>query len=243
MRFLKNFAIILGCLCLINCDGNEKDENIIKFAVSADYPPFAYYENAEKMTGFEIELASKISEKLGRKAKFEDMQFSNITLSVSNDRADAGIAAITSTKEREENFDFSKSYYKSEMTLVFLKQNPIRKGEELKNKKIACQLGTTMELWLKSNTSDCIIASMDTAAQLIESLKAGHVDAALLDGAQAAEYIRKNEKLGSFVIAEADDGYKILLPKNAKLKNDINAAIESLEASGEIEELKKKWFR
>lgn len=242
MRFFKNFVMFVGGLCLLSCDGNEKNENIIKFAISADYPPFAYYENG-KMTGFEIDLASKISEKLGKKAEFKDIQFSNITVSVSNDSVDAGIAAITSTKEREENFDFSKSYYKSEMTLIFLSQNPIRKGEVLKDKKIACQLGTTMELWLKNNTKDCIIASMDTAAQVIESLKAGHVDAALLDGAQAYEYIKKNEKLESFMIAEAADGYKILLPKKTKLKDEVDAAIESLEASGELTALKNKWFR
>lgn len=240
MQFLKKFVFLLTVFCLISCD--SEDKNVIKFGISADYPPFAFYENS-KISGFEIDLASKIAEILSKKVVFEDMQFSNITLAVSNNKVDAGIAAITSTKERELNFDFSNPYYKSEMTLIFFADQAITNKEELNGKKVACQLGTTMEMWLKNNAKDCIIISMDTASQAIEALKAYHVDAVFLDGAQAVEYQKNNKGLQILPIAFSIDGYRILLKKNSPLKNDINNAIEKLEASGEIEKLQNKWFK
>ena len=223
---------------IISCNSDIKT-NIIKFGVSGDYPPFEYYEN-NQLVGFDIDLAKLVSKELGKEAHFADMQFSMILPSINNDSIDAGISTFTVTKERQEKFDFSDSYYLESLAIVYLKDKPMN---ELAHKKIACQLGSAMEVWLKENAKDSILVVVDNNNQAIESLKAGHVDIVLIDEVQGIAFCNNNSNLISKVIAQSDRGYSIVLKKGSKLKDDINMALKKLENSGKIAELQKKWIK
>ena len=240
---MKKYIIsaLLGLTLLLAGCKDEKDDGMIKFATSADYPPFEYYANGD-ITGFDIELAELIGKKLGKKVVFENMQFSSIFAALESNNVDAAISTITATKEREKAFDFSKSYYVESLAIVFPKDRPITNKSELSGKKIACQLGTTMEIWLKEHVSDATIVSIDNNNQAIEALKAGHVDGVLMDNIQGIAFSHKNIKLSYAEIAKSDTGYSIALKKSSALKNNIDEALKSLENSGELEGLKQKWF-
>ena len=70
---MKKYIIsaLLGLTLLLAGCKDEKDDGVIKFATSADYPPFEYYANGD-ITGFDIELAELIGKKLGKKVVFEN---------------------------------------------------------------------------------------------------------------------------------------------------------------------------
>jgi polar amino acid transport system substrate-binding protein len=240
---MKKYIIpaLLGfTLLLVGCK-DEKDDGVIKFATSADYPPFEYYANGQ-ITGFDIELAELIGEKLGKKVVFENMQFSSIFAALESNNVDAAISTITATKERAKAFDFSIPYYVESLAAVFPKDKPITNKSALSGKKIACQLGTTMEIWLKEHASDATIVSIDDNNQAIEALKAGHVDGVLMDHIQGIAFSHNNANLSYAEIAKSDTGYSIAFKKSSALKNDIDEALKSLESSGELEKLKQKWF-
>jgi len=241
---MKKYIMVLltsSILLLLGCD-SDKTGDKIKFATFADYPPFEYQENGE-IKGFDIELAQLIAKKLGKIATFENMQFSSILPALKNDSVDAAIATITITKEREKNFDFSEPYYANSMTTVFIKEKPVTNKSQLSGKKIACQLGTTMEIWLKEqHIPDAEIITMDANNQVIEALKAGHVDVALMDGIQGIIYSQKNPHLHYAFIVQSDAGYGIAFKKGSPLKDQINKVIKSLKSEGAIKKLQQKWL-
>lgn len=228
------FLLLAGC-------SDNKSSNNIKFAISAEYPPFEYYDKGE-ITGFDIELAKLIAKKLGKEAIFENMQFSTILAALQNGLVDAAISTITITTEREKNFDFSNSYYQESMAMVYHSNKPLTNKTQLGKKKIACQLGTTMEIWLKKHVPDAEILAMDSNTQAIEALKANHVDGALVDSVQAATFSRKNTGLSYSVIAQSDTGYGVVVKKGSSLRAEINTILKTLEKSGELEQLKQKWL-
>lgn len=238
---LTNMLLTLGlALILTGCD-NNKHQDEIKFAVSADYPPFEYYVNGE-IKGFDIELARLIAKNLGKKAVFENMQFSSVLPSLQNNFVDAAISTIAITEERQKNYDFSTPFYNEKLAMIFIKNQPITNKSQLPGKKIACQLGTTMEIWLKKHATESKIITVDNNNQAIEALKTGHVDGVLVDDVQAAAFCQKNTELAASVIVKHGAGYAIAFKKTSPLKDQVNKALASLKASGEIKKLQQTWL-
>src|SRR3989304_2258278 len=137
----------------------------------------------------------------------DDMKFSVILAALQTGFVDAAISTITITPEREKNFDFSKPYSHESMAMVFPKDKPITDNLQLSGKKIACQLGTTMEIWLKKYAIGTEIITMDNNNQAIEALKAGHVDGVLVDSVQGIAFRDHNNGFSYAVIAKSDTGY------------------------------------
>lgn len=240
---MKNstLSLLFSLLLLLTGCHEEGVGDEIKFATSADYPPFEYHEQGE-IKGFDIDLAHMIAHELGKKAVIEDMQFSSILPALLDKRVNAAISTLTITEERQKSFDFSDPYHFASMAVVFKATSPITDKSQLAGKKIGCQLGTTMEIWLKKYVPDAEIVSLNNNNLAIESLKAGHVDAVLMDGIQASAFSKNNAGLSSTIIAQSDDGYGIAFIKSSPLKDKVNHALASLKAKGEIKKLEEKWL-
>ncbi|WP_298624931.1 ABC transporter substrate-binding protein [uncultured Legionella sp.] len=234
-------SCLVSLILFLSGCSEDKNTKTFHFATSAEYPPFEYSEHGE-IKGFDIDLARMVAKKLGRKAVFHNMQFSSILPAVLSGQVDMAISTITITTARQKNMDFSSPYYFEGIAAVFKEENPANSFAALKNKKIACQLGTTMELWVKKQVPTAELTLLDNNNQAIEALKAGHVDAVILDGAQTPVFSKKNHGLSYALIAKAEDGYGIALQKNATLTAEINLALKSLEATGEIQKLQNKWL-
>ena len=241
MKKYVHIALIAVNVLLAGCK-QEKSDDKMKFGTHADYPPFEYYVDG-KMTGFDIELAKLIATELGKEAVFEDMKFCTILPALDNGIVDAGISGFTVTKERMQNYDFTESYYEESLATIYKKNKPFTEKAQLSNAKIGCQLGTTMEIWLKNNLLNAEIVTMDCNNQLIEALKAGHVECVFIDTIQGKTYCKENPGLAYSEIAKSGNGYAIVVKKGSPLKDKINAALKSLESKGEIQKLKQKWLQ
>lgn len=241
----KIFYIILAgfafFVSLFYAKNPNKSVQYIHFAVAAEYPPFEYSDHGE-IKGFDIDLARLIAKKLGKESFFDTMQFSSILPALSTGQVDAAISTITITEQRQKNFDFTKPYYFESMAAVFTEKKPIKDVKQLTDKKIAVQLGSSMEIWLKKNIPNVNLLVMDNNNQSIAALKAGHVDLVLVDGIQGAVFSQKNPGLSYAVIAKSADGYGLALKKNSELTQKINYVLHELEQNGELAELKKKWL-
>lgn len=243
MKKMLNILIISFALVISWCYAHMPEENkkFIHFATSAEYPPFEYNEHGE-IKGFDIDLARLIAKQLGKEVVFDSMQFSSILPALSMGQVDAAISTLTITEQRKKNFDFSTPYYFESLAVVYSQQQPIKNIAQLTNKKIAVQLGSTMEIWLKNNLPNAQLLVMDNNNQAIAALKAGHVEAVVVDGAQGASFSQKNPGLSFTVISKSNDGYGLALKKNSPLTHEINKALQQLEQNGELAKLKQKWF-
>jgi polar amino acid transport system substrate-binding protein len=223
-------------LCLTGCTQDDTSE--LKVGISTDYPPFEYVED-NIVKGFDIDLMNMIGEKLHKKIEFINIQISSIFPAVQNGTVEIGISTITATDDRKQNFDFSEPYYYETIAAV---SNANITKIDLDNKKIACQLGSTVETWLKNNVDDYQLISLDNNNQAIEGLKNNNYDMVLMDGIQATTFAKKNNFIAS-TLDTTGQGYSILLPKNSPLTNDINQAIQNLKKEGKINEIEQKWIK
>jgi polar amino acid transport system substrate-binding protein len=240
---MKCIYLVFYLICMLLTAGCGKGfkQNEIRFATFAEYPPFEYSEHGE-IKGFDIDLARLVAKALGKTAVFDNIQFSTILPAITSDQDDAAIATLTITPDRQKNFDFTMPYYFEGMSVLYKIHQPIHHVAQLEGKKIAAQLGSVMEIWLRKHFPAKAITSLNTNNQTVEALIAGHVDVVLMDGAQAVVYSHKHPGLESTVITKAEAGYGIALKKGSPLTAQINQALKKLKAQGEIEKLKAKWL-
>jgi polar amino acid transport system substrate-binding protein len=239
---MKRFITLIAALALfaqVGC-GSKKSSDEIHFGVSADYPPFEYKSKGE-VVGFDIDLANHIADELGKKAVFHDMDFSAILPALQSEIVDAAISTITITEKRSVQYDFSREYFFEEMFLVFDSRQQIGSVDDLKGKKVACQLGTTMEIWLRKNCKSSEITAMDNNSLAIETLKSGLADTVLMDGFQAKAFCKKNPQLGNTSLIKSSDGYGIAFKKGSPLRGPVDRALQKFVSDGTLEKLAKKW--
>ncbi|WP_202950717.1 transporter substrate-binding domain-containing protein [Pseudanabaena sp. PCC 6802] len=92
----------------------------LNVATRVGVPPFVFEENGE-LKGFSIELWQKISEELGVQYKFaRNSNVRDLLNAVKTDKVDVGIAAISITSDREEQFDFSYPMFESGLQIMVL---------------------------------------------------------------------------------------------------------------------------
>jgi len=265
-KYLKPLALIrlvlaTALLCALGaCDNsdNKKMESEVNdqkaqpqqelvFLSALDYPPFSYISRGE-IVGFDIDLAKEIATNMGRKPVFIDSSFAAIMPSLNAGKADLAIAMIEATPERQRKVDFSIPYYRAELVAMFKKDSSFTSFDDLKDRKVSCQMGSTMEAWAKERFAENQIVSFPKSNQAIESVVAGHVDAVLLDESQANYFDQlKCEEASMMTVIKLDSGrsgYALAFAKgrNEQLRSQVDEVLNQLHNDGFISALKKKWL-
>jgi polar amino acid transport system substrate-binding protein len=235
--------ILLALTFLLSGCGEEENKNELRVATCADYPPFEYYQNGERLVGFDVELMEAIAQKLKKKVVFKDMAFGSILSSVENGAVDVAVAAMNPSEEKRKNFDFSNEYCKSSISVIHRRNNPITDITKISSKKVVCQLGCLKHKQIiEENAPQAEIILTDKVDAAVESLKAGLVDYVVADTVSAQEFRKENPDLASLSIGKCDEGYAILIKKGSPLKDEIDKALDELKFEGKIKELEEKYL-
>ncbi|MDR1266987.1 MAG: ABC transporter substrate-binding protein [Holosporales bacterium] len=261
-RSLRSFWFFTGLVFLFTSTGGKAEESAeessavpqeIIVATSSDYPPFEFSQGGE-FVGFDIDLAKLLAEKLGAKVTFKDLPFASILAALQNGTATIAISTLENTEERSQNFDFSDPYYQAKLAILCRGTDPVFKVEMMAGKDVGCQMGSTMERWVRTNVPDAKVVTFDSIATLVQVLVNGAVKCAVMDAYQARKLSHKEKgkktgigwahdgtNLESKGIEGTEGGYAVMMPKGSPLKERLNKALAELKASGEIQKLEEKW--
>jgi len=189
---MKIYLILLIFL-LISCADNKNRENTIIFGVEDVYPPYSYVENGE-LKGFNIDLGNEIAIILNKKVKFHLIEWDDMIQTLNSNKVDA-IASVTKTDSRKKRVDFSKPYYFENVTAVYKNNLKFINKQELKNKRIACVLGTVSQIYLEENLKKTKLSIVSLNSVLLELLKANHTDVIVLEEYVAKKFVNSNKNL------------------------------------------------
>ena len=244
------FLIISFFLFTQNCSKEKPDafsrimkEKKLLVGTDATYPPFESKDDTGNLVGYDIDLMDEICDKLGVRCEYVVVPFDGIVSSLNSEKYDAIISSFTITSEREKVIDFSKPYYQASQSIsVRLDRQDINSLTDLKGKKIGVQLGTTGEL-LAKKVEGAEIVSFDNIGAAFLDLENGKLDAIVNDKPTSQRIIafRGNAKIVGTDLSS--ENYGIAVRKGEKrLLDAINNSLTSLELSGKLEDLNKKWF-
>ncbi len=237
------FTIVLCCLALVSCKDKQKEPETLKVGINVDFPPFEYYENG-KPAGLDVELANIIGEKLNKKVILEEMEFNTLFAALSTNKIDVIISGVDITEERKKTFNFSDGYYNNELSLVVKEgDTTITAVEDLQGKKVGTELGTTADTYADSLNSITNV-KYNSGAVAVMNLKAGKVDAVILDKPVAQQVLLTNDGcqiLEGVKLVSSETGI-VVNKNNPELLKEINAVIKELKETGKLQELIAKYF-
>ena len=247
MKKITIIAVTIMLLCstaITNCLANN---NTLKVGVTADYPPFEFTKQGT-LQGLSIDLAKTIAASMGKKLEFKDMAFNSLIPALQSRKIDMIISSINITPERNKNVDFSIPYYSSTFSLLSLKTSQVKSVEDLHNKIVGVQLGSTMEEFAKSISKhlEFKVLALDSNLVLIQELNKKIINALIVEEVQGKEYVKSNINIVDHKIPKKyykDSEYAIALRKGSPILEEVNHIITNLKENGTLKELKNKWIK
>lgn len=242
MKFYKLVLVSLLSCCLLAC-GQEKEENNLVVATSADNPPYELITEG-KIVGLDIDIINAIAERLNRKLVLKNLDFHGLLASLGTNNVDAVIAGLSVTPQRLEIVDFTEIYTSANVALLYRKGDNITKEQDLADKIVGAQLGTIWQqiaddFKVNFNSKVHLLA---TNLMLVQELKSKSVDALILEEAQAKQFAANYPEFAYFSLKDKSSEFAIALPKNSDLKNQINEVIRAMREDGTLDKIKKKWL-
>ncbi|KHA02655.1 ABC transporter substrate-binding protein [Bacillus anthracis] len=246
-----SFALILIVSMFSACSNGEekatgKNKKVLVMGTSADYKPYEYVEasKSDEIIGFDVDVAKYIGKELGYEVK--DMDFGGLLASLSSGKVDFVMAGMTPTAERKNNVDFTDIYFVAKNMVVSKKDSNIKSVEDLKGKKVGVQTGSIQEEKAAEfkKQVDFKVEGRDRIPEIVQEIKAGRFDAAIIEDTVAKNYLEKMKDLQGIEIKEAPEevGAAIALPKNSDKTAEFNKVIKKMQENGEMDKLVKKWF-
>ncbi|WP_414562439.1 MULTISPECIES: ABC transporter permease subunit [unclassified Anabaena] len=216
---------------------------------SPDYPPYEFYDTQggkREIVGFDIDIANTLARELGFSLKIMESDFNGLIPALQSNRADFVMAGMTPTPERKKNIDFSIIYYEAKDTIVAIKGSNLTQPQDLATKRVGVQLGTIQEQnaqKISAKVAGIQLKQLNRVPEVVQELKAGRIDAAIVEDTVAQGFAQANPDLEFNVIpSEEASGSAIAFPQGSPLVEPFNRVLQQMQDSGELEKLAAKWF-
>lgn len=229
---MKRVVILFLLVFLTACGKNDKQ---LIVATEAGFAPYEYYEAGE-IVGVDIDIAREIAKKLNKELVIKDVAFDSIINEVKSGKADIGAAGISYDVERALEVDFSINYTTSNQVVIVKKDGNIKKISDIKDQKIAVQLGTIADSYLTKNFPLVELVREKKYLAAIEDLKSSKCEAVVMDELPAKEILKNNPSLVILDGWLTSDSYGMIVKKgNKELLEVINEVLKELSEQGKID--------
>jgi polar amino acid transport system substrate-binding protein len=270
---LKLFIFLLvATLMLVACGGGADDlladveeRGTIRVSTDANYEPQSFLDANGDFTGFDVEVAREIGERLGVEVEFVTPDWDIITAGNWGGQWDMSVGSMTVTRDRQQVLDFAEpAYYYTPAQFAAADGSGIDTWEDIAGQVVCVGTSTTYDQWLSGDVeglglpdssfyttppADVEIRPLSTDAECAQSIQAGRtefsifltsgtvVDAAIAEGIAI-------HKVGGPVYSE---NLAVAFDNSSELDNTtlvarVSEIIAEMHADGTLRTLSEKWF-
>ncbi|BED92950.1 MAG: polar amino acid transport system substrate-binding protein [Candidatus Paraimprobicoccus trichonymphae] len=249
MKFKKNFMFFLLCLLYLNLFNVNKifalkDKIIVGLDINV--PPMGFLGKNNEIVGFDIDLAKEV---FGEKVFFQSIDWDAKELELETGKIDVIWNGLSKTDEREKHMLLTRPYMKNHQIAIVNKKSEINELEDLENKTICVQKGSTGVESLKShyiNKKIKEIIELENMVNCLNEVETYKSDATVVDEIVAKFYLNKKGLSEKFKILNQEistEDYVIAVKKgNFELMDEIENRLSNLNYSEKTKEISEKWF-
>ena len=230
-----------------------QEQGSITIGFDNTFVPMGFEEMNGQYTGFDIDLAEAVSEKLGFKVQFQPIDWDMKETELQNGTIDAIWNGYSATDERREKVAFSIPYMENQQVLVAKKSQQIHSVEEMKDKTLGAQAGSSGYLdfeaqpdLLKNRVQDQKANQYQSFNEALIDLKNDRIDALLIDRVYANYYLQSEGILNDYNVFSAgfeSESFAVgVRPADKRLLQNLNQAFIALYQEGKFQEISQKWF-
>lgn len=259
---MKKIITLLSVLMLIMslgaCSGSDngnsaeskdllariKERGTIIIATEGTWAPYTYVDTNNELTGYDVEVARAIAEKLGVQAEFATGDFDGFLIGLDNGTYDAVFNCIDVTEERAAKYDFSDPYINSTVVLIVAEDNEeITSFDDLAGKTTT----NTITSSYAATAEECgaTVLGANTFEETINLVLQGRADATLNSLGSFNDYIAVHPDTPLKIVDSFVSYAAVPLKKGedtATLLEAINQAMAELKADGTLSQLSIRFF-
>ncbi|MGP8297666.1 substrate-binding periplasmic protein [Streptomyces inhibens] len=217
---------------------------VITAGTQAEQPPFAVTDASGNPTGFAVDLMNEAAKRLHVKVQYKTTNLQGILAGLSAGQYDIGVAGVGATPERAKQVSFTAPYYWGFTSVVTKKSGKETQLSDFDGKRVGVVSGAVQEAFIAEKMPRAKLVKFKDQTALISQLLSGGVEAIVLGGADADEYVKK-QPVRIAVEQDSLQGSAFPLRRNGdpKLLKDIDAQIDAMIDDGTYVTLYKKYFQ
>ena len=212
-----------------------------------DFPPMGFVGDDGEFTGFDLELAAEVAERLGMEIKYQPISWDSKDMELKSGTIDCIWNGFT-INGREDSYAWTDAYMENDQVFVVRKDSGISATKDLEGKIVEVQADSSAEAALNDNqelsTSFGQLLTVADYLTAMMDLESGAVDAIAMDNVVASYQIQKTGK-DFEILAEpiAAEQYGIGFEKdNTELRDKVQRALEETAADQTAAKISEKWF-
>jgi ABC-type amino acid transport substrate-binding protein len=244
--FISIFLILFSSFFI---KSYSQDYSILNVVTCPEDEPFTYMNNG-KISGFEIELIEKFSNRINKKLHITQLEIRGLIPALQSKKADIAISVLNKTEQRAKQVLFSKEYAKANFGIVVRKKDNIKTLNDLRNKFIVAKIGTSQYqyLFLLQKQYNFNLNSRQSSNNLMmNELMANRIDAFICMETQAIKFTKKYNNMEYFVLPIKEKDLDIInvraiFPKNSQYIEQFNKMIDEMKQSKELDKLFNKYM-
>lgn len=256
--FMIVASLLVLSLSLVACGGEKTDnketakedvkqKEILLVGFDQSFPPMGFKGEDGEFTGFDLEVAKEVADKLGMEMKPVPIDWGAKDAELDTGNINCIWNGFTKTG-REDKYTFSKSYMPNRQVIVVKEDSDIKDLNEVEGKILELQTESTADNALKAKEGfaeklkDVVRVPENMTA--LNDLEQGSCDAVLMDEVVAKYNIAKGKKLRVLEEPLSDEefavGFKL---GNEELRDKVDKALMELAEEGKLKEISEKWFQ
>ena len=219
--------------------------------------PFSYYDDQQRPVGYAMDLCAKVVEAIKLKLDEPDLKVSYLPVTgatrmplLANGTIDMECGTTTNNAERQRQVSFSNTYFVAGVRILSKKNAPVETMADAKGKTVVTLAGTTSvkvisEINAAQNLGLNVLSVKDLAEGML-TLQTERAVALIFDDVSIAGAAATSKNPDDFVMSAEPlsiEPYGIMLRRDDEaFKEVVNATLDELYASGEINAIYDKWF-
>jgi polar amino acid transport system substrate-binding protein len=230
----------------------EKEWTKVRIGTEGAYPPFNESLPDGTLTGFDIDIAKALCEKMKVECEFVTQDWDGIIPALLAGKYDAIIASMSITDERKQQVDFTNKYYNTPPAIAVPKDSKLTAAtpEGLEGANLGAQSSTTHSNYAEEKLPGAELKLYPTADEYKLDLTNGRLDAAIddvvvLDGWVKSEAGACCKILGTLTpdpVINGEGAGIAVRKEDTGLKEMFNKAIEEIRADGTYKTIQDKYF-
>jgi polar amino acid transport system substrate-binding protein len=224
----------------------------IRIGTEGAYPPFNEMTASGELTGFDIDIAKALCEKMKAECEFVTQDWNGIIPALQAGKYDAIIASMSITDERKQQVDFTTKYYNTPPAIAVPKDSKLTEAtaEALTGVTLGAQQSTTHSNYAEAKLPGAELKLYPSAEEYKLDLQSGRIDAAIDDVVVLSQWVATPEGACCKVLGTLapdpvinGEGAGIAVRKGEdELREAFNKAIGEIRADGTYEAINKKHF-
>jgi polar amino acid transport system substrate-binding protein len=226
-----------------------EDRGVLRAGIRFDNPPHSFIDEDGNWVGFDVDIAEALAEELSvRLEKVKVDELTRISF-LKNGKIDVAVASMSHTIEREDEVDFSQTYFWSKQTFL-VRKGEIKSLNDLVGKTVGMDRGSSAignwRDWLSEHghPEDAEIVEFGDKQAAAEAVRQGAIAGWAEDYEILASFAKQDPSLA--VLADESIGLKLdgvgLRENDSALRDAINYALQRIATSGRYAEIYDRWF-